>query len=67
MHSLIIETLPTTSLGPLAVSLQIDLSVIGEDIMLARDVINLARFRALEDLSGRVELFRFRKMCDVTV
>ena len=58
MHPFLIEAVPASTFGSLAVPLQILLAVIAQDVVLARDVEHLACLGALQHLVHGVELTR---------
>src|SRR3954454_19503969 len=65
MDTFLIEAVPTRASRTLAKSLEILLSIIIQDVMLARHVENLLGFAAFQDLFERVELLGLGKMREV--
>ena len=65
MHTGVIEAVPAASLRALAVSLEIAGTVVGGDVVLARDVKDATRLQALQDFARRIEFFRLRELRDV--
>ncbi len=65
MHTAVVETVPTISLGVLAVTPQILLAVIVKNIVLARHEEYLSHLRASQNLVHRVELRRLRQMTQI--
>src|SRR6266404_5178077 len=65
MNSFIIEASPPLALSSFSISLKKNFSVIREHVMLAGNVIHLARLRTLKHLRRRVELVWCRKMCNI--
>ena len=65
MHTGVIEAVPAASLRALAVSLEIAGTVVGGDVVLARDVKDATRPQALQDFARGIELFRLRELRDV--
>ena len=64
MHAVGVEAVPAGALGAAAVALAVELLVIVEDVVLARDVVHVeARLR--DDAIGVVELGRLGEMRDV--
>src|SRR5262249_32854398 len=65
VDALVIKAIPARSLVAVAVALKILFPVVADHLVLSRDVENVLRAGALQDLLGIVEFFRLGEMADV--
>jgi hypothetical protein len=52
MRAFLIEAVPAGTLGPLAISLEVLLAVIAQDVVFARNIEDLARLGVLQHLAS---------------
>jgi hypothetical protein len=65
VRALVVKAVPAFSFRTLAEAIQVLLAAVGEDVVLAGDIKNPARFGAFEDLLGRVKFGRFGQLRDI--
>src|ERR1700751_1991664 len=65
MHALLIEAVPSTALGALAITLEELLAVVAQHVVLAGDEVDLFGGGSLLYLIERIELTRLRELAEI--